>query len=99
MKNIYWYEVCFFNYGNEDLENEKSCSFVVKTEIKDIETAQKSVPEILLASFNNPYTANEYRKNLSGVYPISDAEARCFFDVDKLTKRVVDNLGIYYKRA
>ena len=95
--NIHWYEVCFWHDEDEDEAEEKSCSFIVKTEIEDVLQGEKAAPEILLRSFGNPYTAQEYRDNLTAVFEVDESEAR-FFDVDDLTERVTDELGTYYKR-
>jgi hypothetical protein len=95
--NIHWYEVCFWHDENEDEAEEKACSFIVKTEIEDVLQGEKAAPEILLRSFCNPYTAQEYRDNLTAVFEVDESEAR-FFDVDDLTERVTDELGTYYKR-
>lgn len=96
MNNIHWYEVCFWHDESDEAE-ERACSFVVKTEIADTQAGVKAAPEILLRSFSDPAEADEYRRNLTAVFEVSEEEAR-FFDIDDLTERVTDDLGTYYKR-
>ena len=95
---IHWYEVCFWHDESEEEKEEKACSFVVKTEIENNIIGEKNAPEILLRSFPNQFTAQEYRKNLTAVFEVEEIEARMFFDVEDLTERITDDLGTYYKR-
>ena len=97
MANIHWYEVCFWHDESDDEREDKACSFVVKTEIEDALAGEKAAPEILLRSFPDKYSAQEYREHLTAVFEVDENEVR-FFDVDDLTERVTEDLGTYYKR-
>lgn len=97
--NIYWYELCFF--GDEDSEGEnynpeKACSYVIKTEIPPV-IDDKVALQILFGKEPEDW-AKELIDNCTCVMEVCECEAE-FFDVEDLTIRVEDELGVYYRRA
>lgn len=95
---IHWYELCF--YGDEDpssknYDPDKACSYVIKTEIPPVISDDIAL-EILLGTPTG--WKKELWANLTCVMEITEDEAS-FFDVEGLTERISDNLGVYYKRS
>ena len=99
MNEIYWYELCFF--GDEDEQSDaynpdKACSYVIKTEIPPI-INDKVALEILFKDMDEDWI-KELKNNCTCVMEVSKYDAE-WFDIEDLTVRVEDELGIYYRRV
>lgn len=95
---LYWYELCF--YGDEDTESdaydpEKACSYVIKTEIPPV-IKDETALAILFKGMSEDWVT-ELKDHCTCVMQVTEEEAD-FFDVEDLTIRIEDELGIYYMR-
>lgn len=96
MKNLHYYELCFYHDEDDAVATQERCSYCIKTEIPPV------IPDELALKIlfrNNPSEdEKKLMDNLTCVMEISEAEANDEFDMEDLTKQVKSDFGIYYTR-
>jgi hypothetical protein len=94
MNKIYYWKLCFYGNEGETETDERECSYVIKTEIPNMD---KETALSILFGDNPTGWELELANNCTALLPTDEAEAYSCYDVDELTEWVNTKYGVVFR--